>query len=116
MNWPQLKTILWLRWRLMANQSRRSGGLAAVITILVGVAALILAVVAFVGALLGAAFGLREASPQVIMGIWAGVTIFFLFIWMIGLFTELQRSETIDLQKLMHLPGALGQMFTINYV
>ena len=43
MNWPQLKTILWLRWRLMANQSRRSGGLAAVITILVGVAALILA-------------------------------------------------------------------------
>jgi hypothetical protein len=35
---------------------------------------------------------------------------------MIGLLTELQRSETIDLQKLMHLPVALGQMFTVNYV
>lgn len=116
MNWPQLKTILWLRWRLMANQSRRSGGLGAVISILVGVAALMMSAVAFVGALLGAVFGLGDASPPVIMGIWAGVTIFFLFIWMIGLLTELQRSETIDLQKLMHLPVALGQMFTINYV
>ena len=47
---------------------------------------------------------------------WFGVTAFFLFIWMIGLLTELQRSETIDLQKLMHLPVALGQMFTVNYV
>ena len=35
---------------------------------------------------------------------------------MIGLLTELQRSETIDLQKLMHLPVALGQMFAINYL
>ena len=30
--------------------------------------------------------------------------------------SELQRSETIDLQRLMHLPVALGQMFVINYV
>ena len=116
MNWPQLKTILWLRWRLMANQSRRSGGLGAVIAIFVGVAALMLAAACFVGALLGAAFGLGNESPQVIMGIWFGVTVFFLFVWTIGLLTELQRSETIDLQKLMHLPVALGQMFVINYV
>jgi hypothetical protein len=35
---------------------------------------------------------------------------------MLGLLTELQRSETIDLQKLMHLPVALGQMFAVNYL
>ena len=40
----------------------------------------------------------------------------FLFFWMIGLLAELQRSETIDLQRLMHLPVALGQMFVINYL
>ena len=50
------------------------------------------------------------------MGIWFGVTVLFLFFWMIGLLTELQRSETIDLQKLMHLPVALGQMFVVNYL
>jgi ABC-2 type transport system permease protein len=116
MNWPQLKTILWLRWRLMANQSRRSDGLGAVIAILVGVAAIMMAAVFFTGALLGAIFGLGKASSEVVMGIWFGVTVFFLFSWMIGLLTELQRSETIDLQKLMHLPVALGQMFVINYL
>ncbi len=50
------------------------------------------------------------------MMVWFGVTVFFLFFWMIGLLTEFQRSETIDLQKLMHLPVALGQMFAINYL
>ena len=37
MNREQLKTILWLRWRLMCNQSRRGGGLGAVIAVIVGV-------------------------------------------------------------------------------
>src|SRR4030095_5587844 len=53
---------------------------------------------------------------EVVMGIWLGVTLAFLFFWLIGLLAELQRSETIDLQRLMHLPVALGQMFVINYV
>jgi hypothetical protein len=59
---------------------------------------------------------LGETSPKIIMAIWFGITIGFLFFWMIGLLTELQRSETIDLQRLMHLPVALGQMFVINYL
>jgi ABC-2 type transport system permease protein len=116
MNREQLKTILWLRWRLMCNQWRRGGGLGAVVAVLVGVSAIMLAAISFTGALLGAAFGLGKASPQVVMEIWFGVTVFFLFFWMIGLLTELQRSETIDLQKLMHLPVALGQLFVINYL
>src|SRR5450432_2802975 len=115
MNWEQLKTILWLRWRLMSNQWRRTGGLGAVITIFIGAGAVLLAVASFTGALLGAVFGLGQASPQIIMLVWLGATVVFLFFWMIGLLTELQRSETIDLQRLMHLPVALGQMFGINY-
>jgi ABC-2 type transport system permease protein len=117
MNREQLKTILWLRWRLMCNQWRRTGGLGAVITIFIGAGAVMLGTVSFTGGLLGAIFGLgKEASPQIIMFVWLGVTGVFLFLWMIGLLTELQRSETIDLQKLMHLPVALGQMFGINYL
>ena len=53
---------------------------------------------------------------MVIMVVWLASRWFFCFFWMIGLLTELQRSETIDLQKLMHLPVALGQMFAINYL
>jgi hypothetical protein len=115
MNREQLKTILWLRWRLMSNQWRRGGGLGAVIAVLVGAGAFVMAAVAFTGALLGGIFALGKVPPQIIMLVWFCVTVFFLF-WMIGLLTELQRSETIDLQKLMHLPVALGQMFAINYL
>jgi hypothetical protein len=116
MNWEQLKTILWLRWRLMCNQWRRTGGLGAFVTALAVASAGALGAFSFLGALLGAVFGLGKVSPQIIMLVWLGVTVAFLFAWMIGLLAELQRSETIDLQKLMHLPVALGQMFAINYV
>jgi hypothetical protein len=117
MNREQLKTILWLRWRLKCNQWRRTGGLGAVISIFVITAAVMLGLASFTGGLLGAIFGLdKETSPQIVMFVWLGVTVLFLFVWMIGLLAELQRSETIDLQKLMHLPVALGQMFGINYL
>ncbi|HTY88484.1 MAG TPA: hypothetical protein VMB80_13530 [Candidatus Acidoferrum sp.] len=116
MNWDQLQTISWLRWRLLCNQSRRSGGLGAVIAALIAAGAVGLGGAAFTGALLLGLFGLAHVPPLAIMGVWAGVTIGFLFFWMIGLLAELQRSEAIDLQRLMHLPVALGQMFVINYI
>jgi hypothetical protein len=116
MNWPQLKTILWLRWRLMCNQWKRTRGLGAVFAVLIVIFALSLAALCFAGGLLGAVFGLGKESPTAVMMVWFCVTVVFLFLWMIGLLTELQRSETIDLQKLMHLPVALGQMFVVNYL
>jgi hypothetical protein len=116
MNWEQLKTILWLRWRLTRNQWARSGGLGAIIAVLAGLGAFVTGGLCFVGALLGAIYGLGDVSPKIIMATWFGVTVGFLFFWMIGLLTELQRSETIDLQRLMHLPVALGQLFAVNYL
>jgi ABC-2 type transport system permease protein len=112
----QLKTILWLRWRLTRNQWTRSRGLGAIITTLVAAATVVLAVASFTGGLLGGMLGLRDAKPFLIMGVWSGVTVAFLFFWVIGLVNEVQRSETIDLQRLMHLPVALGPIFMINYL
>jgi hypothetical protein len=100
----------------MRNQWGRRGGLGAVIAVLVGFSAIAIAGLGFVGALLGAAFGLGESKPEVIMGVWLAATGIFLFFWMIGLLNELQRSEMIDLPKLMHLPVALGQLFVVNYL
>ena len=59
MNWEQLKTILWLRWRLMNNQWRRGGGLGAVFAAIVVVGALVLSAAAFAGGLLGGDSNLR---------------------------------------------------------
>jgi hypothetical protein len=116
MNWEQLQTILWLRWRLMRNQWSRSGGLGAVMTVIMALGAVVLAAVGFAGGLVGGAFGLEGAKPSLIMLAWLILTVVFLFLWTTGLLTELQRSETIDLQKLMHLPAVLGQLFMVNYI
>jgi ABC-2 type transport system permease protein len=116
MNWEQLKTILWLRWRLTGNQWRRTGGLGAVFAAVILAAGLGLGTITFAGGLLSGALAMREGKPDVIMLVWLGVTAVFLFFWLIGLLSELQRSETIDLQRLLHLPVALGQLFVVNYL
>ncbi len=116
MNWDQLKSILWLRWRLTRNQWVRGGGLGAVLAMVIAVGAAGAGVLACIGGFLGGYLGLGEAKPLVVMGVWFGVTVGFLLFWLIGLMTELQRSETIDLQRLMHLPVALGQIFVLNYI
>src|SRR5262245_40344282 len=116
MNWPQLKTILWLRWRLTRNQWAKSGGIGAVFAAVFAFLLLMLGVVGFFAGALVGAYALGDVSPLVIMGIWFGLTVVFVFFWLIGMLNELQRSETIDLPRLMHLPVQLGQIFVVNYL
>ncbi len=116
MNWDQFKTIAWLRWRLARNQWARGknigAALAAIATIVAGMSGLM----AFCVGIVGGIYGMGKASLPVFWGVWLGASGIFLFLWTIGLLAELQRSEMIDLQKLMHLPVRLGQVFTINYI
>ena len=116
MHWDQLKTVLWLRWRLTRNQWAKSGGIGAAIAAIVAAGAIGMSFTGFFGALAAGTYLLRDAKPLVIMGVWFGLTALFFFIWLIGLIQDLQRSETIDLQRLMHLPVALGQIFVVNYL
>jgi ABC-2 type transport system permease protein len=114
-NRDQLTTIFWLRWRLTRNQWRRGGNVGAAIAGIVFVAGLILAACTFAGAIIVGLLALGDATPVAVMGAWLVLSGAFLFFWVIGLISELQRSETIDLQRLMHLPVQLGQIFLINY-
>lgn len=116
MNWEQIKTILWLRWRLICNQARRGHGVGIVVSILIGVVSGVFAVASFAGGFFGGFLGLSNASPTAVWLTWFIATIVFLFFWLFGLVMELQRSETIDLQKLMHLPVTLGPLFIINFL
>ncbi|MEY4385127.1 MAG: hypothetical protein RLY20_410 [Verrucomicrobiota bacterium] len=116
MNWNQLKTILWLRWRLTRNQLFRGSAIGGVLLIILGFIC-VTAVLAICG---GAAFAgfmaLRTVKPEVLQAVWTVASLAFAFLWFLGLLVELQRSETIDLQRLMHLPVRLGQVFVINYI
>ncbi len=110
-----LRTLLWLRWRLTRNQWRRGGQVNAILSLLVSILGLGLAVAGGVGGLLIGALALAKATPQATMFAWDGIVAVFLFVWLLGLVTEIQRSEVIDASRLMHLPVLLREVFFLNY-
>ncbi|MGB2862494.1 MAG: hypothetical protein WBC05_04140 [Sedimentisphaerales bacterium] len=116
MNWSQLRTIIWLRWRLTRNQWSRGGQLNAVLTIIVSVLGLALGFAGGIAGLLAGTFALSKASPTVMLLVWDLIVVAFLFFWMVGVVGELQRSEMIDVSRLLHLPISLRNIFIVNYL
>ena len=116
MDWNQLRTIVWLRWRLAKNQWSRRGQLNAVLVIIAAVAVLVLGLVSGLAGILFGFFVLGEKSPTGLLIAWDAFTVMFLFAWMIGLVSEIQRSETIDISRMLHLPISLRDIFLVNYL
>jgi ABC-2 type transport system permease protein len=114
-NWQQLQAIIWLRWRLSRNQFMRGGKLNAALSVISVVVMVAAGLSAGVGGVLGGYFAGLKAPPVVLLLIWDGVVFLFLVFWLTGLMVEIQRSESIDLPKLLHLPITLGQVFVFNY-
>jgi hypothetical protein len=114
----QLRTILWLRWRLTRNQWSRGGQINAVITLLVTLVVTTIGILGGFAGLLAGIFGMTRVatSPTRILLFWDMLTLMFLFFWSIGLISEIQRSESIDMRRLMHLPIGLRQLFVLNYL
>ena len=115
MNWAHLKTFAWLRWRLLSNQSRRAGPLgAAVSTILTGLMATGGVLTLLIGFFVGL-FPLSQGPHMAKLVIWDAIVVGFVFFWVIGLMLELQRSESLSLDRFLHLPVSPGGAFLINY-
>src|SRR5512138_1639982 len=116
MNWTQLRTLLWLRFRLTWNQISRTGHLNAVLTLIVGIIGIALGVLGSFAGILAGAFALAPATPLVYMLAWDGLFAGFMFFWLIAIMAELQRSEMLDLTRLLHLPVSLEGIFVMNYL
>ena len=116
MDWSQLRTIIWLRWRLSRNQWSRGGKLNAILTIIITFIGLGIGLGGGIVGLLAGAFALAKASPSVMLVVWDFLVGMFLFFWLAGIVSEIQRSETIDISRLLHLPISLRNVFLINYV
>ncbi len=116
MNWRHFRAFLWLRWRLFANQLTRGGILSKVLLGILGVGAVLCMIVLLIQSFLAGLFLLPEAPPIVVLLIWDGVALLFLFSWCVGLAAELQRSESLSLDKFLHLPVSLAGAFALNYL
>lgn len=115
-----LRTILWLRRRISRNQWSRAGSFAKFLH--VGFVALG-AVVSIGGLALGIGLGIALSGPsgalrdpEKLLAIWDVLVGVFLFFWVGYLLVDVQRSETVDAAKLLHLPVTHGQVFVLNYL
>jgi hypothetical protein len=115
-NWQHLSCFLWLRWRIRVNQLRKGGIANAVLLVIVAVFLALFAIGLFVTAFLVGVLALPHAAPPVLMYIWDGLIVVFLFSWCIGLIADLQRSEVLSLDKFLHLPVSPSGAFVINYL
>lgn len=116
MNWQHLTAFLWLRWRLWINQWRRAGSLIVLLMLVVAAMSVATAVPLFIGCFIAGTHLIPRAEPVHLMYAWDGVLVGFAFFWMIGLITELQRTEPLSLSKLLHLPVSVNGAFLINYI
>jgi hypothetical protein len=115
-NWQHFRAFLWLRWRLFANQHTRGGALNAVLVVIAAVSGVLLALALLVTSFVVGLLVLPETSPIVVLLVWDGVALVFLFSWNIGLMADLQRAEAFSLDKFLHLPVSLSGAFVLNYL
>ncbi len=116
MNWHHFRAILWLRWWIWFNQLKRGGKVQLVIMAFFLVIALLAGIGFFFAGFVIGELGLAQAPPIIQMAVWDGLVVIFLFSWTAGVVAELQRSESLSLEKLLHLPVSLTGAFLINYL
>jgi ABC-2 type transport system permease protein len=111
-----LRAFLWLRWRLRVNQVKRAGIVNAVLRAILAAIGLGVAAALFFVFLLVGLYPFADASPDVFLYAWDGLIVAFLFFWCLGLGTDLQRAESLSLDKFLHLPVSLRGAFLVNYL
>ncbi|MCA9184680.1 MAG: hypothetical protein R3E01_19890 [Pirellulaceae bacterium] len=116
MNLEQLKVLVWVRWRIAINQLVHGGSVGAVLSSVLGVIVIALSISSLVLAFGLGLFLLAKVPASTLIVVWDVIMAAFLFFWIIGLVTELQRSETVSFEKLMHLPISLRSAFFLNYL
>ena len=112
----QLRTILWLRWRLTRNQWTRSGKLNALVTMVVAVVLVLAGAAGGIAGLLVGALAMPKVSPAVMLLVWDLLIGLFLLFWLAGIAAEMQRSEAFDISRILHMPISLRGIFFVNYL
>ncbi len=116
MNLSHIRTLIWLRWRLTLASLRRAGIVTRAILAILAVGLVLVSIGGFAAAILLGSYLLPQAKPNHLMLLWDIVAVGFLFFWGIGFMSELQRSEPIAMEKLLHLPLSLRGAFLLNYL
>jgi ABC-2 type transport system permease protein len=110
------QTFVWLRWRIRINQLRNSSGIGKALSAILLVSFAISCVVLLVaGSVMGIVLP-RLVPREYYFLFWDGLISLFCFIWMIFVATDVQRTDAITFDRILHLPVSFSQAFAINYL
>lgn len=111
-----IKTLLWLKLILWKNTYRKGKIISVLFTAIFVISMLIVAIAVSIGTFFIGLYAPDKGSLQFyLLLIIDGLLIFFMIIWLIGLLTELQRSEIIDFRKMLYFPISLKMVFFLNF-
>ena len=115
MNGIHLRAILWLRWRILVNRIKKAKGVGNLLLALLALLGVAVATLSFLGSIMIGVEVLEQGKPIPVMVMWIVPTLGFTFFWIVGLLTDLQRSDAMSLKNLLHLPVSLRWVFLYNY-
>ena len=116
MNWKHLKALIQLRMSLSRNQQIKVSRLNYYLTKIGTAFILIQAVVSFFAtAGLVGVFG-RAVSMGYVCKIWHYALLGLMFYWALMVLGQLQQTETVSFEKLLHLPVSFSGAFFLNYL
>ncbi|MCF7962387.1 MAG: hypothetical protein K9M08_16745 [Pirellula sp.] len=110
------QTFLWLRWRIRVNQLSHGSKLGKALAAILLATVVIAGITLFVGGTLVGAIVPRYIPREYYFLMWDGLVAIFVLFWVIHVATDLQRSDAITLDRILHLPVSFGQVFAINYL
>lgn len=115
MNLGHLRTMLWLRWRLAVNQINKLTLISRVLLWLVVAGAILAGISSFFSTIGFSRWLLPQEWGVALPLVWDGVILIFLSSWLLGVLTDLQRTEPLSLDKFLHLPVSPRGVFLLNY-
>ncbi|MFN9751168.1 MAG: hypothetical protein ACK57U_07255, partial [Planctomycetota bacterium] len=115
MNLGHLRTMLWLRWRLAVNQINKLTLISRILLWLVVGGAILAGISSFISVLGWSGWFLPKSWSVALPLVWDGVILVFLSSWMLGVLTDLQRTEPLSMDKFLHLPVSPRGVFLLNY-
>lgn len=116
MNISHLIAIIKIRWQITYNQWKKAGRTNAIVTAIFAGLAVLGAVAGFFVTVFAGNAILGDLKPNYLMFTVDVLVAAFLFAWIISLIAEVQRSELLSLENLLHLPVSLSGAFILNYL
>lgn len=112
----QVWALIALKWLLLRRTWGAGRSAFAALSLFLGLAGLAVSALLAAGLyVLGGRMGEIAEAPAAALAVLDGLVFLYVFFWMWGLLMEVQRSDIIDMRRLLHLPVSPAAAHGLNF-